>query len=160
MATIKRRGKRVGPKHRIYITLALPTFEALRAEGEKLGYSVSALAQRVIDRGVAAGLLYGDTPSPKGENVVRVTKAERFDQLNKELDRLHDEHTKLLKGRIEILHDCLDLKEQMIAQMQQGLEEYAETITQQARDIDGSEHARIEAAGPVAHADDAERLDG
>ena len=47
--------------------------------------------------------------------------------------------TLLQESYSEILKDRLDLKEQMIAQMQQGLEEYAETITQQARDIEGYE---------------------
>ena len=153
MATIKRRGKRVGPKHRMWITLALPTVEALRTQSEKLGYSVSALAQQVIDRGVAAGLLDADVPSPKGADVVRVTKAEHF---YKEMCRLHEKTHEIVDFRIQLLKDRLDLKEQMIAQMQQGLEEYAETITQQARDIEGYEHALIEAAGPTVavHAGD------
>ena len=152
MATIKRRGKRVGPKHRMWITLALPTVEALRTQSEKIGYSVSALAQQVIDRGVAAGLLYADTPSPQGEDVVRVTQAEHYYQLSEELVRLQEDHIKILQDRV-------DLKEQMIAHMQQGLEDYAETITQQARDIDGYEHARIEAADGVALSDVRQELE-
>ena len=61
---VKRRGPRVGPTHRVYVTLAQPTFEALRAQSAMVGYSVSALAQKVIDRGVAAGLLDAGHPKP------------------------------------------------------------------------------------------------
>ena len=136
MATIKRRGKRVGPKQRIYVTLALPTIEALRAQGEKLGYSVSALAEQVIDRGVAAGLLYAENPSPHGAAVVSATLAGQYTRLAEQLFRSY-------KVQLKILHGDLDLKDQLIAQMQRGLEEYAETITQQARDIQFYEQARV-----------------
>ena len=135
--SVKRRGKRVGPKHRMWITMAQPSIEALRAQSEKLGYSVSALAQLVIDRGVVAGLLYADTPSPQGAAVVSVTLMEKYVQLSEKLRRSDAE-------RIEGLIEHLDLKEQRIAQMQRVLEEYAETITQQAREIQSYEHGVIE----------------
>ena len=139
--SIKRRGKRVGPKHRIYITLALPTVEALRAEGEKLGYSISALAQRVIDRGVAAGLLYGDTPSTQGAVVVSTTLMEEYIQLSETLRRLD-------KERIEGLHEHLKINDQMISHLQQGLDDYTEIITEQARTIQFYEQARVRDVEP------------
>ena len=151
--SIKRRGKRGGPTHKLWITMKKPSFEMLEAQSEKLGYSISFLAQQIIDRGLAAGLGVADTPSPQGEDVVRVTQAERHDQLTKELDRLHEEHTKLLKGRIDLL-------EEWVADLRLERAVHAEIIEQQARDIEGYELASLEAAGPVAHADDAERLDG
>ena len=143
MATIKRRGKRVGPKHRIYITLALPTVEALRAQGEKLGYSVSALAQQVIDRGVAAGLLYADTPSPKGAAVVSATQDEHYRQLQAEQVRLLERIVQQKDEQIEILHDRLDLNVQMISHLHRGLDDYTEIITEQARDIQFYQQARV-----------------
>ena len=135
MATIKRRGKRVGPKQRIYITLALPTIEALRAQGEKLGYSVSALAEQVIDRGVAAGLLDADTPSPQGAVVVRGALLEQYYQLVEELQRSHEK-------RIEGLTEHLAIKDRLIAQMKRGLDDYTEIITEQAADLQFFERER------------------
>ena len=132
----KRRVTRVGPKHRLWITLEQDTFVALQARGEKLGFSISALVQRVVIRGVAAGLI--DDPSP--------SLNEQYYQLTEELGRLQEDHIKILEDRV-------DLKEQMIVQMQQGLEE-------QGAEIRAYELASLEAAGPVAHADDAELPDG
>ena len=43
------------------------------------------------------------------------------------------------EDHIKILQDRIALKDQMLAQMQQGLEEYAETITQQAKEIEWKE---------------------
>ena len=108
---------------------------ALQARGEKLGFSISALVQRVVIRGVAAGLI--DDPSP--------SLNEQYYQLTEELGRLQEDHIKILEDRV-------DLKEQMIVQMQQGLEE-------QGAEIRAYELASLEAAGPVAHADDAELPD-
>lgn len=141
--SVKRRGPRVGPKHRIYITLALPTVEALRAQSEKIGYSVSALAEQVIDRGVAAGLLYADVPSQKGADVVRVTKDGHYRQLQAEQVRLLERIVQQKEEQIEILHDRLDLNVQMISHLHRGLDDYTETITQQARDIQFYEQARV-----------------
>ena len=59
---------------------------------------------------------------------------ERRRQLSEKLHRSNEK-------RIEGLIEHLDLKEQLIAQMQKGLEDYAETITQQATDIEGYENA-------------------
>ena len=134
----KRRVTRVGPKHRMWITIEKDTFVELQASGEKLGYSISALVQRVVVRGIAAGLI--DDPSP--------TLNEQYYQLTEELCRSQKDH-------IEILQDRIDLKEQMIAHMQRGLEE-------QGAEILAYERASLEAAGPTVagHADDAERLDG
>ena len=127
MATsIKRRVTRVGPKHRLWITLEQDTFEALQASGEKEGFSISALAQRVIIRGVAAGLINDLSP----------TSTEEYYRLTEERCRLCEELCQSYKEQIEIGKDRLDLKDQRIAQMQQGLEDYAETIAQQARDIE------------------------
>ena len=167
--SIKRRGKRGGPTHKLWITMKKTSFEMLEAQGEKLGYSISFLAQQVIDRGLAAGLLYADTPSPQGEDVVRVTQAERHDQLTKELDRLHEEHTKLLKGRIDLL-------EEWVSDLRLERAVHAEIIEKQARDIEGYERSSLEAAETITQQDrdiqfyeqarvhdvedDADRLDG
>ena len=53
---------------------------------------------------------------------MNATLMEQYCQLSAKLSRSYEE-------RIEGLIDHLDLKDQRIAQMQQGLEEYAETIT-------------------------------
>ena len=62
MATsTKRRVTKIGPKHRLSITIEQTTLEALQGSGEREGFSISALASRVIIRGVAAGLIDDDT---------------------------------------------------------------------------------------------------
>ena len=145
--SVKRRGKRGGPKkHRTWITIEEPTIAALRAQGETLGYSVSALAQLVLDRGVACGLINKDTPSAHGADVVRVTQDEHREHLNAEISRLHEKH-------VEILQDRLDLKEQRIAQLQQVLDMNALTITELSGDLQFYQQGRVHDA-PVAHADD------
>ena len=62
MATsTKRRVTKIGPKRRLSITIEQTTLEALQGSGEREGFSISALASRVIIRGVAAGLIDDDT---------------------------------------------------------------------------------------------------
>ena len=61
---------------------------------------------------------------------------EQYYQLVEELQRSHEK-------RIEGLTEHLAIKDRLIAQMQRGLEEYSETITQQARDIQFYEQARV-----------------
>ena len=100
--SIKRRVTRVGPKHRLWITLDLDTFESLQARGEKLGYSISALANRVINRGVAAGLI--DDPTP--------TLNEQYHQLSAELHREQNEHIEILhhlEARIALIKELIDV---------------------------------------------------
>ena len=80
----------------------------MQARGEKLGYSISALANRVILRGVAAGLI--DDASP--------TTHELDAQLVSELTSLHMETS-------AILNDMIDLKNKVIAWQHQQLCEYS-----------------------------------
>ena len=120
---IKKRGNRQGPTHRITISFTQSTYEALCDQSEKLGYSLAEIARRVIDRGVVA-------------DVVRVTQAEDRERLYEKLCRLHEKQTKILQDR-------LALKEQLIAQMERGLEMNAEIITEQARSIEFYEQARV-----------------
>ena len=129
---VKRRGKRAGPTHRLWVTLAQPTYEALRDQSVKLGYSIGALTRLTIDRAVAAGLLNAEKPSETGAVIIGVTQSEQYYRLSEKLLRLQEDHIKILQDRIA-------LKDQMLAQMQQGLEEYAETITQQAKEIEWKE---------------------
>ena len=129
---IKKSGDQPDTTHRITLSFSESTYEALRAQSETLGYSIAGVARQVIDRGLAAGLLYADTPSPQGAAVVNATLMEQYCQLSAKLSRSYEE-------RIEGLIDHLDLKDQRIAQMQQALEEYAETITKQVRDIEWQE---------------------
>ena len=89
----KRRVTRVGAKHRLYITIEQDTFEALQGSGEREGFSVSALASRVIIRGVAAGLI--DDPDP--------TPNEKYHQLTEERCRLQEKLCRSYKEQIEIL---------------------------------------------------------
>ena len=151
---IERRGNRQGPTHRITMSFTQSTYEALRAQSEKLGYSIAGIARQVIDRGVAAGLLSADTPSTQGAAVVRVTQDERYRQLQDEQVRLLERIVQQKDEQIEILHDRLDLNVQMVSHLHRGLDDYTEIITQQARDIEFYEHARVHAV------DDAERIDG
>ena len=134
--SVKQRGPRVGPTHRVYVTLALPTVEALRAEGEKRGYSLSALAQQMIDRAMAAGLLYAETPSSKVEDLVKMYQSESLVQVHEEL-RL------AMQENIDLLLKKIDIYERRNGQMQQRFKEYAETITKQARDIQCFEQASV-----------------
>ena len=111
----KRRVTRIGPKHRLWITIEQDTFETLQARGEKLGYSISALANRAINRGVAAGLIDDATP----------TKTEEYYLLSDDLYRTMKELPKLLSARV-------DLREHMMASLNQVVTRQMETITQQA----------------------------
>ena len=120
---IKRRGNRQGPSHRITISFTEETYAELRKQSDKLDYSLAEIARRVVDRGVVA-------------DVVSVTKMEEYVQLSEKLRRSDEK-------RIEGLQEHLDLKDQLIAQMQRGLEEYTEIITEQARDIQFYEQARV-----------------
>ena len=142
MATsIKKRVKRAGPTHRVYVTLTLPTVEALRAEGAKRGYSISALVQQVIERGMAAGLLYAETPSSKVEDLVKLYQSERLAEVYEELRLAMQENIDLSLKEIALQGD-------LIAQKQQGLEMYAETITDQAQTIAVLQDALRELDGP------------
>ena len=120
---IKRRGNRQGPSHRITISFTEETYAELRKQSDKLDYSLAEIARRVVDRGVVA-------------DVVSVTKMEEYVQLSEKLRRSDEK-------RIKGLQEHLDLKDQLIAQMQRGLEEYTEIITEQARDIQFYEQARV-----------------
>ena len=134
MATsIKRRVRRIGAKHRLWITLEQDTFEALQARGEKLGYSISALAQRVINRGVAAGLI--DDASP--------TTTEEYYLLSDDLYRTMKELPKLLSASV-------DLREHMVASLNQVVIRQVEQIAQQdlaIKKYEQDEKDRLEAAG-------------
>ena len=119
MATsTKRRMTRIGAKHRQWITIEKGTFEMLLASGERLGYSVSALANRVIIRGVAAGLI--DDPIP--------TQAEHREKLYEELCRLHERHTKVLLAKIDLKDQMLDDRDQLIATQHEELCKYETTL--------------------------------
>ena len=104
MATsTKRRVTRVGPKHRLYITIEQGTFEALQGRGEKLGFSISVLAQRVIIRGVAAGLIDDDTAPYQAllqqyidQQDTWVARVEHADQKNDELLAAFHNQTKVI----------------------------------------------------------------
>ena len=135
----KRRVTQKGPKKRMWITLEQDTFETLQASGEKLGYSLSALVHRVIDRGVRAGLTEKETPSPHGADVVSLTQFENREQIDAEVNRLHEKHTTLLLAKIEYLHEWIAAlrmesatKSAHIAKLEQRLGDYAKTITEQA----------------------------
>ena len=136
--SVKRRVTRVGPKHRMWITLEEGTFETLRASGEKLGYSISALVQRTIGRGVRAGLIDEETPN------------EKYCQLTEERCRLHEDLHRVQSEHIESLEDRLALKDQEIARQHQTICEYETAIhgpykgdqawrDAQARGTDGDE---------------------
>ena len=138
---IKRRGDRPGTTRRITMSFTQSTYEALRDQSAKSGYSIAGVARRVIDRGVAAGLLDADTPSPQGAVVVRGALLEQYYQLIAELQRSHEK-------RIEGLTEHLAIKDRLIAQMHRGLDDYTEIITEQARDIQFYEQARVKDVRP------------
>ena len=138
---IKRRGDRPGTTRRITMSFTQSTYEALRDQSAKSGYSIAGVARRVIDRGVAAGLLDADTPSPQGAVVVRGALLEQYYQLVAELQRSHEK-------RIEGLTEHLAIKDRLIAQMHRGLDDYTEIITEQARDIQFYEQARVKDVRP------------
>ena len=146
--SVKRRGPRVGPTHRVYVTLTLSIVEALRTEGEKRGYSVSALAQLLIERAMGAGLLYAETPSSKEKDLAKLYQKERLVQLHEEL---HQEAVKTikLKGEItKVLEDQLDTRNKQYAQLIQVLENHTQIITEQASSIETLQNALRELDGP------------
>ena len=136
MKTVKRRGKREGPTHRLGVTMSQASYDMLQAKSEKNGLTIAALVRQVVDRSVAAGLLDADTPSPQGSVVVRGALLEQYYQLVEKLQRSHEKE-------IEGLTEHLAIKDQLLAQMQRGLEEYTEVITEQAATIQVYEQARV-----------------
>ena len=105
------------------------TYEALRRESEKHGYSIAEITRRVIDRGVGAGLLHSETPHKKGTAVVRLTHFREYADMAQETIRLN-------RAQIKILDDRLKVALKFTDQQQRLLEEYSELITEQARDIE------------------------
>ena len=137
MKTVKRRGKREGPTHRLGVTMSQASYDMLQAKSEKNGLTIAALVRQVIDRSVAAGLLDADTPSsPQGAVVVRGALLEQYYQLVEKLQRSHEKET-------EGLTEHLAIKDQLLAQMQRGLEEYTKVITEQAATIKFYEKERV-----------------
>ena len=132
---IKRRGDRPGPTHRITMSFTQSTYEALRDQSAKSGYSIAGVARRVIDRGVAAGLLDANDPNVQGAVVVRGALLEQYYQLVDDLQRSHEK-------RIEGLTEQLAIKDRLIAQMKRGLDDYTEIITEQAADLQFFERER------------------
>lgn len=141
---IKRRGDRPGPTHRLMLSFSQSTYEALRDQSAKEdGYSIAGVARRVIDRGLAAGLLDANDPNAQGAVVVRGALLEQYYQLVDDLQRSHEK-------RIEGLTEHLAIKDRLIAQMKRGLDMYTETIEEQARDIQFYEQARVHDVVPGA----------
>ena len=133
---IERRGDRQGT-HRITISFSQDTYEALRDQSAKEdGYSIGGVARRVIDRGVAAGLLNAETPNLQGTVVVHDSLLEDFYHLVEKLKRADDK-------RLEGLTERLAINEQLISQMKRALEMNSEVITEQAATIQFYEHGRV-----------------
>ena len=127
---ITKRGSRQGT-HRLMMSFSKATYEALRDQSAKEdGYSIAGVARRVIDRGVAAGLLDANAndPNAQGAVVVRGALLEQHFRLVDDLQRVHEK-------RMEGFQEHLDIKDRLIAQMQRALDMYTETIEEQARDI-------------------------
>ena len=134
---IKKSGDRQGT-HRITMSLSISTYEALRDQSAKEdGYSIAGVARRVIDRGVAAGLLDADTPTrTQGALVVHAALREQYYQL---VDKQQQAHDKQIEG----LQERLDIKDLLFAQMKRALEQSTEVITDQAMTICFYEQARV-----------------
>ena len=97
MATsTKRRVTRIGPKHRLYITLEKDTFKALQDSGEREGFSISALASRVIIRGVHAGLI--DDTSPTPTELLLQTYMDQQDTWEASVDLAEEKNAELLEA--------------------------------------------------------------
>ena len=133
---IKRPVDQPGTTRRISMSFTESTYEALRAAGKKSGYSIAGVARQVIDRALAAGLLYTETPSSKVEDLVKMYRSEKLVQVHEELRLAMQENIDLLLKTIDVYERRDDHKQQM-------LNEYALTITEQARDIQFYEHARV-----------------
>ena len=146
---IKRPVDQPGTTRRISMSFTESTYEALRDQSAKSGYSIAGVARQLIDRAVAAGLLSAETPSSKVEDLVKMYRFERLVETYEEL-RLE------MQLNIDLLLRKIDIYERRNGQMQQKFEEYAETITEQARDIQFYEQARVaDAPDPAGEPDPA-----
>ena len=126
---IKRPVDQPGTTRRISMSFTESTYKALRAAGKKRGYSIAGVARQVIDRAIGVGLLSSSTPPSKVEDLVKLYQSESVVQVYEEL-RL------LMQENIDLLLKELALKDQLIAQKQQRVKEYTETITNQASSIE------------------------
>ena len=135
-----------GESRRITISFTPTTYTMLRDQSEKLGYSLAEIARRVIDNAVVS-------------DVGRVTNAEDRDHLYEKICRLHEKRIKGLEKRIKGVQDHLDIKDQLIAQMQLGLEQYTEVITEQASSIETLQDALRERDGPFVVRDVVQEVD-
>ena len=123
--------------HRMSMSLSQTAYTALRNQSAKeKGYSIAGVARRLVDRALAAGLLYAETPSSKVEDLVKMYQSESVVQVYEEL-------LLVMQENIDLLLKKDALKDHLIAQKQQGLEMYAETITEQARDLQFYQQARV-----------------
>ena len=135
--------------HRMSMSFSQATYEALRAKSEKQpGYSIAGAARQVIERGVAAGLLYSETPSSEVEDLVKLYQSERLVQLHEEL---HQEAVGIIKSKgeiIKLLENRLDTKDKQYAQLIQVLENHTKIITDQASSIETLQDALRQLDGP------------
>ena len=97
-----------GESRRITISFTPITYEALRDQSERLGYSIAEIARRVIDRGVL------------GE-VVSATQAETKEELYGKLCRLHERRAKGLLEDIAIRDEDIAIRDQLIATQHEEL---------------------------------------
>ena len=119
-----------GASRRITISFTPTTYEALRKESEKLGYSVAEIARRVVDQGTIA-------------EVVRATQHEHREQLHAKINQLHEKYIKLLRDRAENMHGWIaELRLDRTAQ-EKLIKQQGELIKQQAEDIEGYAQARV-----------------
>ena len=119
-----------GESRRITMTFTKETYEALRDQSEKLGYSIAEIARRVVDQGALA-------------EVVRVTQHEHREQLHANINQLHEKCIKLLRDRADNMHGWIaELRLDRTAQ-EELIKQQGELIKQQAEDIEGYAQARV-----------------
>ena len=136
MKTVKRRGKRTGPTHRLGVTMSQASYDMLQAKSEKDGLTIAALVRQLIDRALALGLLHSSTPPSKVEDLVKLYQKENLVQV-------HEELVLVMEENIDNSRKLIDVYERRDDHQQQMLKEYVEIITDQARDIQFYEQARI-----------------
>ena len=145
--TKRRRGKRAGPTRRIGITFNAAAFDMLSEQSKATGYTIAAVARLTMDRALALGLLHSSTPPSKAEDLVKLYQKETLEQVHEELRLAMQENIDLLLKRIDIYERRDDQKQQM-------LDESAEIITDQARDIQFYEQGRVHDAADADLPDD------
>ena len=122
---IKKRGNRQGASHRVSMSFEKSTYEALRRESEKHGYSIAEITRQVIDRSIVYGLLSDEKkPLPDAaldrnaemqHYTLLASKKEKLIKVLRETIAVQSGHLDELNKQIKVLRATILMKNLSLA---------------------------------------------